>query len=151
MKVLKTVHRFPVVLVGSLLATASGAFENNKQVQVMPNEIKWTALPAAPGLKLSWLTGGQDKPGLYEVRVHLDKGTVVPPHTHPDRRCVTVLAGELYAAEGSTVDTSKAKRLPAGSFHCVEANVPHYVLAKEKAVDFQDSGIGPTGTVWIKK
>jgi quercetin dioxygenase-like cupin family protein len=151
MKVLKAVHRLPVFLVASLAATAPGAAENDKQVQVMPDQIKWTAVPAAPGLKLSWLTGGQDKPGLYEVRVHLDKGAVVPPHTHPDRRCATVLAGELYAAEGSTVDTSRIKRLPAGSFHCVEPNVPHYVLAKDSEVVFQDSGIGPTATLWIKK
>jgi quercetin dioxygenase-like cupin family protein len=151
MKVLKALHRLPVVLVASLAATASGAAENVKQVQVMPNEIKWTAVPAAPGLKLSWLIGGQDKPGLYELRVHLDKGAVVPPHTHPDRRCVTVLTGELYAAEGSTVDTTRIKRFPAGSFHCVEAKVPHYVLAKDSEVVFQDSGTGPTGTVWIKK
>lgn len=151
MKMLKAVHSLPLLLVASLAATASGAAEKDKQVQVMPDEIKWTTVPAAPGLKLSWLTGGQDKPGLYELRVHLDRGAVVPPHTHPDRRCVTVLAGELYAAEGSTVDTSKIKRFPAGSFHCVEAKVPHYVLAKDSEVDFQDSGVGPTGTVWIKK
>jgi quercetin dioxygenase-like cupin family protein len=151
MKMLTAIHSLPVLLVASLAATASGAAENDQQVQVMPNEIKWTPVPAAPGLKLSWLTGGQDKPGLYEVRVHLDKGAVVPPHTHPDRRCLTVLAGELYAAEGSTVDASKAKRFPTGSFHCVAAKVPHYVLAKDREVDFQDSGIGPTGTAWIKK
>jgi quercetin dioxygenase-like cupin family protein len=151
MNMLKAARTLPLLLIASFAATASGAAEKDKQVQVMPDEIKWTAVPAASGLKLSWLTGAQDKPGLYELRVHLDKGAVVPPHTHPDRRCVTVLAGDLYAAEGSTVDTSKIKRFPAGSFHCVEAKVPHYVLAKDSEVDFQDSGIGPTGTSWIKK
>ena len=139
------------MILASLTTTSYCAAEDNERTQIMPGEIKWTAVPAAPGLKISWLTGGQDKAGLYELRVHVDKGAVVPPHTHPDRRCATVLAGDLYAAEGSTVDATKMKRFPPGSFHCVEANVPHYVLAKDSEVDFQDSGVAPTGTAGIKK
>jgi quercetin dioxygenase-like cupin family protein len=136
---------------GLLTAAADSGADDHGRTQIMPNEIKWTAVPAVPGLKLSWLTGAQDKAGLYELRVHLDKGAMVPPHTHPDRRCVTVLSGDLYAAEGSTVDAGKMKRFPQHSFHCVEAGVPHYVLAKDSEVDFQDSGVAPTGTTWIKK
>jgi hypothetical protein len=64
---------------------------------------------------------------------------------------VTVLKADLYAAEGSTVDTAGVKRFPPGSFHCVDAGVPHYVMARDSEVDFQDCGIAPTGTVWIKK
>lgn len=140
------------VVFSVLLSTAAhGDTENNERTQIMPDEIKWSAMPEAPGLKVSWLTGAQDKGGLYELRVHLDKGVMVPPYTHPDRRCVTVLSGDVYAAEGSTVDESKLKKFPPGSFHCVGAGIPHYVLAKDSEVNFQDSGVAPTGTTWIKK
>ena len=151
MKSVTMVFCFSGLFLTSFAPAAYSAAGANEQTQIMPNDIKWTAVPAAPGLKISWLTGAQDKAGLYELRVHLDKGAVVPPHTHPDRRCATVLTGDLYAAEGSTVDATKMKRFPPGSFHCVEAGVPHYVLAKDSEVDFQDSGVAPTGTAWIKK
>jgi quercetin dioxygenase-like cupin family protein len=151
MKKVMIAYCLPGLIFASFTTAAYSAAENNERTQIMPNEMKWTAVPAAPGLKISWLTGAQDKAGLYELRVHLDKGAVVPPHTHPDRRCATVLTGDLYAAEGSTVEATKMKRFPPGSFHCVEAGVPHYVLAKDSEVDFQDSGIAPTGTTWIKK
>lgn len=151
MKSISVVSVFAGVFSLPLLSTPCIAADNHERIQIMPDEIRWTAVPAAPGLKISWLTGAQDKAGLYELRVHLDKGAMVPPHTHPDRRCVTVLNGELYAAEGSTVDAAGMKRFPPGSFHCVDAGVPHYVMARDSEVDFQDSGIAPTGTAWIKK
>lgn len=70
MKVPNAVHSLPVLFIASLAVITSSAAENNKQVQVMPDEIKWTAVPVAPGLKVSWLTGGQGKPepGLPPVR-----------------------------------------------------------------------------------
>lgn len=146
------VSRHLKALLAALVTTcAYGANDNAQHVQIMPDEIKWTEVPAAPGLKISWLIGSQDKPGLYELRVHLMKGAVIPPHTHPDRRCVTVLSGDFYGAEGSIVETNKTKRFPPGSFHCVDAGVPHYVVAKDGDIDFQDSGIAPTGTAWLKK
>jgi hypothetical protein len=43
------------------------------------------------------------------------------------------------------------KRFPPGSFHCVDAGVSRYVIARDSEVDFQDSGIAPTGTAWIRK
>lgn len=100
---------------------------------------------------MAWLAGGNDKTGLYELRVHLAPGGVVPPHTHPDARCATVLSGDLSAGQGSTIDPSSAKKYSAGSFHCVPAGVPHYVFAKDGDVMFQDSGVGPTGLTWLKK
>jgi quercetin dioxygenase-like cupin family protein len=142
---------FACVFSAALLSTPCNAADHHERTQIMPNEIRWAAVPAVPSLKISWLTGAQDRAGLYELRVHLDKGAMVPPHTHPDRRCVTVLQGNLYAAEGSTVDAAGMKRFPPGSFHCVDAGVPHYVIARDSEVDFQDSGIAPTGTVWIRK
>ena len=151
MKAIMIAYCLSSLVLASFTTAAYSAADNNERTQIMPDEIKWTAVPSAPGLKLSWLTGAQDKAGLYELRVHLDKGAVVPPHTHPDRRCATVLSGDLYAAEGTTVDATKVKRFPRGSFHCVEAGVPHYVLAKDSEVDFQDSGVAPTGTTWVKK
>jgi quercetin dioxygenase-like cupin family protein len=103
MKPITVVAVLACVFSVSLLSAPCNAADHHERPQIMPNVIQWTAVPAAPGLKISWLTGAQDKAGLYELRVHLDKGAMVPPHTRPDRRCLTVLQGNLYVAEGSTV------------------------------------------------
>lgn len=115
------------------------------------DQIAWKALAPAPGVEVAFLNGGMDKPGLYELRVRMAPGSVIPPHTHPDTRYFTILSGELYAGVGDTFKPETARRLSAGSFMVMQAGVPHYVLTKDSPVVFQDSGIGPTGTQWLKK
>ena len=136
------------------LSTSSAAVaegDSAAAIEINPDAIKWMSPPGMTGVQLAWLTGGADKPGLYELRVRLAAGAVVPPHTHPDTRCATVLSGELYAGHGNAIDPGTVKKYSAGSFHCVPAGVPHYVYAKEGEVSFQDSGVGPTATNWLKK
>lgn len=151
MTLLRCIKIIPILLA---LAPVSAVFgeADHQGIQVMPDAIKWTSPPAVPGLRLAWLTGGADsKAGLYELRVRLAQGAMVPPHTHPDERCATVLSGDLYAGQGSTFEPEKTTLYPPGSFHCVPAGVAHYVWAKNGEVVFQDSGVAPTGTNWIKK
>lgn len=133
------------------IAAAYGQSATAQPSEIMPEAIKWMSTPTLPGVQLAWLTGGADQAGLYELRVHLAAGATVPPHAHPDTRCATVLSGDLYAGRGNAGEPQNAKRYPAGSFHCVPAGVVHYVVAKDGEVVFQDSGVGPTGTDWIKK
>ena len=117
-----------MVLVVAAASTAYG--EGDARVQIMPDEIKWVSPPAVSGLQLAFLIGGAEKPGLYELRVRLASGAIVPPHTHTDSRCATVLSGELYAGEGNTFEPEKTRMYPPGSFHCVAAGIPHSVWAK---------------------
>jgi quercetin dioxygenase-like cupin family protein len=151
MKSRNFVKIFSVIVIATITSVAYGDSENEKAVRIKADEISWTPVPAVPGEKISWLTGSQDKAGPYALRAHLAKGATIPPHTHPDRRCVTVLSGNLYFAEGKTVDMDKTNKFPAGSFLCVEAGVPHYVSAKDGDAEFQDSGVAPTATVWLNK
>jgi quercetin dioxygenase-like cupin family protein len=62
-------------------------------IQLLPDQIKWTPLPADVTSGATWmmLVGPLDKPVHYTLRVHLEKGGMVTPHTHPDARYVTVL------------------------------------------------------------
>jgi quercetin dioxygenase-like cupin family protein len=76
---------------------------------------------------------------------------MVTPHTHPDARHVTVLAGEVYAGTGDTVNEATSKRFPAGSFFVVPAGTVHYSWAKDGEVTYQESGIGPTSNSYLKK
>ena len=151
MSLLRSATIIPIVLALASVSGAYGEGDAAQRIQIMPDDIKWVSLPAVSGLQLAFLIGGAEKPGLYELRVRLAQGAVVPPHTHTDSRCATVLSGELYVGEDNAFEAEKTKMYPPGSFHCVPAGVAHYVWAKNGEVVFQDSGVGPTGTNWVKK
>ena len=116
---------------------------------VSPDSAKWTSSPAMPGVQAAWLTGALGKPGLYILRVKIKANAVIPPHTHPDERSTTVLAGTVYVGFGEVVDTGKVVAVHAGSVYIVPANMPHYILAKNGDAVYQESGYGPTANQMI--
>ena len=122
-------------------------------IQLLPDQIKWAALPpdVAPGAQSMTLVGPLDQPVHYTLRVHLEKGGMVTSHTHPDARYVTLLAGAVYAGTGDTVNEATSKRFPTGSFFVVPAGTVHYSWAKDGETTYQESGIGPTLSNYVKK
>jgi len=141
------------VALSAAMAATVAVHAQDSAVQLLPDQIKWAALPpdVAPGAQWMMLVGPLDKPVHYTLRVHLEKGGMVTPHTHPDARYVTVLAGEVYAGMGDTVNEATSKRFPAGSFFIVPAGHVHYSWAKDGEVTYQESGIGPTSNAYLKK
>ena len=141
-----------LVLSVASLAASSGCAQGkaDQPVRIFPDQIKWDAqLPT--GARAAVLSGPLDKPVLYLQRVRLIRGGMVPPHTHPDTRNITVLSGELYVGQGETMEADKSTRYPAGSYLVVPAGVVHYAWAKDGEVEYQESGIGPTATNFLKK
>lgn len=132
---------------------AAAAFAQGGLVQFLPDQIKWNAGPPGitQGAQTAVLSGPLDKAIPYTQRVHLAAGGVITPHTHPDTRHTTVLSGELSVGLGETIDPAKATRYPAGSFVVMPAGQAHYSLARNGEVTYQESGMGPTGTSFLKK
>ena len=106
-----------------------------------------------PWRKGANLTGAEiagdrnQKGSLYVNHVIYAKGVQIMPHTHPDERVVTVLAGTFYQGIGETFDESKAHALPAGSVVVIPPGTPHFGFARDGDVTLQEIGIGPTATV----
>ena len=123
----------------------------SNETAVMPEQIKWMTQAASPGMRYSFLTGRGDQPGFYEQRVEMNAGAMVPPHVHPDARCVTVLSGSLSVGKGEVAIPSEMKSFPAGSFYCIPAGAAHYVSAQNGNVVYQEGGVGPTGITFFKK
>ncbi len=143
-----------LLVVGALAgAAAAVAFAQANVVQFMPGDIKWTSPPAGvtKDAQAAVLAGPLDKPVPYTQRVRLAPGGMITPHTHPDVRQTTVLSGELTVGLGETFDAAKETRYPAGSFVVMPGGQPHYSLAKNGEVVYQESGYGPTGTNFLKK
>jgi quercetin dioxygenase-like cupin family protein len=118
---------------------------------LLPDSFRWLSPPDNAALKSAWILGNEQKPGPYILRVKLAAGGRIPPHTHPDERNSTALSGTIYVGFGETFDESKVVAIPAGAVYVIPANVPHYVWAKDGDAIYQESGVGPTGTSFIKR
>ena len=116
---------------------------------VRPESFEWFSPPGNPGLEAAWVVGAEREPGLYAQRVRLAAGARIAPHTHPDTRYSTVPSGTLYVGFGSTVDDAAMVAVPAGAVYVAPANQPHYLWARDGEVVYQESGMGPTGTVAV--
>jgi quercetin dioxygenase-like cupin family protein len=141
------------VALSAAMAAVVAVHAQDGAIQLLPDQLTWAALPPDVTSGAAWmlLVGPLDKPVHYTLRVHLEKGGMVTPHTHPDARYVTVLSGEVYAGMGDTVNEATSKRYPAGSFFVVPAGRVPYSWAKDGEVTYQESGIGPTSNAYIKK
>lgn len=117
----------------------------------LPDAFRWRSPPNNPALQSAWIVGNEQEPGPYLLRVKLAVGGRIAPHTHPDERNSTVLSGTVYVGFGETFDESKLVAVPVGAVYVTPANVPHYLLARDGDVMYQESGIGPTGTLFIKQ
>lgn len=113
---------------------------------ILPDALRWVSPPHTPGLEGAWALGAEEKTGPYILRVKLASGARIAPHSHPDERTTTVLAGTLYLAFGDVPDDAKLVAVPAGAIVVVPAGTIHHVWAREGAVTYQESGIGPTAT-----
>ena len=136
------------------LAVVSSIFISNAfgQVNVIsPETISWRGSPLTPGNEFGPIVGAASKPGLYIFRVKMAAGSRIPPHTHPDERHTTVLGGTIWVGVGETFDENKLVVAPTGAVFVVPANVAHYIWAKDGEAIFQESGIGPSATVPIKR
>jgi quercetin dioxygenase-like cupin family protein len=75
----------------------------------------------------------------------------IAPHTHPDQRISVVLEGTIHVGFGETFDDAAVVAIPAGGMYVAPAGTPHYVWAKEGAAIYQESGVGPTATTFVKR
>lgn len=132
---------------GSLTSVAFA--ETLTPAPVLPEQLRWISPPALPALQSAWVLGAETQSDLYLIRVKLALGGRIPPHTHPDKRMTTVLSGTLYVGFGTVWDESKIIAVPAGAVYAVPERIPHYLWAKDSAVIYQETGLGPTGTAFV--
>jgi mannose-6-phosphate isomerase-like protein (cupin superfamily) len=103
-----------------------------------------------PGGMIAVIAGAPDKPGPYATRVSLPANFVIKPHQHPDDRLYTVLSGTYSIGLGTEVDSTKLVWLRPGDVYVLPANTPHFHWTLRGPVTFQVSGIGPTGSRYIR-
>jgi quercetin dioxygenase-like cupin family protein len=137
------------VVIGVARADADG--HAAAPTPILAEQLRWSGPPNAPGLQMAWVLGNERDAGPYVMRVKLAPGTRIPPHTHPDERVCTVLAGAVYVAFGETFDETKGVAMPIGAVYVLPARVPHYVWTRDVEASYQETGVAPTGTTFIKQ
>ncbi|MEP7346362.1 MAG: cupin domain-containing protein [Gemmatimonadaceae bacterium] len=143
----------PTIATIALLALASVAGSTVQAqtppadfVQVRPQDIKWNPHPTVAGAQLAILLGDPAAEGPYAMRIRFAANTRVPPHTHPEARTYTVLAGEWKLGFGETFDAAQLRSYPAGSLYRLPADVVHYQASGATETIIQIQGRGPTAT-----
>ena len=83
------------------------------------------------GAKYAVLEGDRDHPGqTFTYAFWMPDGAWVQPHFHSADARVFVVSGTLLLGQGTALDKSAAKSIPAGSLVLVPAHAPHWEGAK---------------------
>lgn len=131
-------------------AEKTASLSANTFGHILPENMTWRAFPAfPPEARLSVLVGDPAKPGPYVVRVKLPGGVKLMPHTHPEDRIYTVIAGVFYIGIGTRFDAAALQAYPPGAVLVLPANTPHFHWAKSGDYMTQVAGTGPLGISYI--
>ena len=101
------------------------------------------------GVESAAVIGDSSQAELYVMVGRLAKGVVFPVHTHPDARLSTVLSGTMYYGVGETFEEIEFAAYPAGSVVYTPPDTPHWMWAQDGEIVVQESGFGPTGSVFL--
>lgn len=131
-----------------LAALATACASPPSPITPWTSGVDFTLMGAATGAGAfsASINGSTTKAAPYTIRVHITQGGKILPHTHPDDRLITVVAGNLCYGFGETFDERGCTMYPEGSYFIVPGNLPHYGFGREEAV-YQESGVGPSAFV----
>ncbi|QNP40771.1 cupin domain-containing protein [Lysobacter solisilvae (ex Woo and Kim 2020)] len=102
------------------------------------------------GLETRVLKGKPSGKGLYTILLTVPAHTRIAAHDHPDDRVATVISGTWYFGYGTKFDEHALKALPPGSFYTEPPGEAHFARTGDTAVVLQITGVGPTGTTYVK-
>ncbi len=145
--------KFLSLILFGLVLSAGGAIAamSSAPMTFTPASMHWVAQTgAAKGTSNAVMVGDPAKTGNSIMRVKMPDGFVNQPHYHAHDEYITIIAGTLLFGTGDTVDKSKAKVLPTGSFVMVPAGVHHWSVAQGVTIE-QVGGQGPLNNIPVKK
>ena len=104
------------VAIASFVSTHAVA-DDALPTPILPDTLRWIDAPGGLPAQAAWILGVESNPEPYLIRVKLQAGGRIPPHTHPDVRNSTVLSGTLYVGFGATFEEAKLVAIPAGAVY----------------------------------
>jgi hypothetical protein len=108
----------------------------------MPDQIEWKGRPGSTN-QAAILFGDPAKPGLYVQLLKRGPNDWSRPHSHPNDRFITVLAGTMWIGTGAKFDPNNTVPLKPGGYVRDIANQVHYDGTKEDGLTIEIIGMGP--------
>jgi hypothetical protein len=133
-------NKYPLAAYGAENVTIDRAMRDFK----MPQEFEWKSRPNSAS-QTAALFGDPTKPGLYIQLLKRGPDDWSQPHSHPNDRFITVLAGTMKIGTGAKFDKDRTVSLGPGSVIRDIANQMHYDGTGPEGLTIQIMGMGPAG------
>ncbi len=145
------------VAIAALGAARGAPAQSPAEIRITPDEFdRESASASGPGtsgvagIRTTVLKGDPTRPGLYTILLRVPPHTRIAAHRHPDNRVATVVSGTWYFGYGREFDAARLRALPPGSFYTEPPGRDHFAETRDSAVVVQISGVGPTGTTYVR-
>jgi hypothetical protein len=110
---------------------------------MLADQVPWKGRPGSVTQNAT-LLGDPAKPGLYVQLLKRGPDDWSQPHSHPNERFITVLAGTMLIGTGSKLDKNNTVAVkPGGYIHDI-ANQMHYDGTGPDGLTIEIVGIGPS-------
>jgi quercetin dioxygenase-like cupin family protein len=145
---------FGLIVCAGVAAIAAGPAPQSQPLpagfsEMRAADLKWVPNPAVPGSQTAVVFGDPTKAAPFAIRARFAAGTRVMPHTHPQPRTYTVLAGEFKLGFGRVFNAAALRSYPAGSVYRLPAGVPHFQASDTADTIVQIESIGPNATDFL--
>jgi hypothetical protein len=117
--------------------------DRNAREITLPDQIEWKGRTGSAN-QSAVLFGDPSKPGLYVQLLKRGPDDWVQPHSHPNDRFITVLAGTMLVGTGSKLDRNNTVAVKAGGHIRDFANQMHYDGTGPEGTTIEIVGMGPT-------
>lgn len=135
--------RIATLLLAFATGTAAGGTAPAAAIQQHEDDLKWGAGPPTlpSGTKVVVLEGNPREAGIFTMRLRVEEGATIVPHTHPRAERVTVLSGKVGVGFGESFDREQLHFFTDGDFYVNPPRVAHYVyFARDSEVQITAEG-----------
>ena len=127
----------------ALYGAEAGTIDRNARDYKTLDQVEWKGRPGSAS-QTAVLFGDPSKPGLYVQLLKRGPDDWSQPHSHPNDRFLTVLAGSMKIGTGAKFDKNNTVTLPPGSMIRDIANQTHYDGTGPDGLTLEIIGMGPT-------
>ena len=141
-----------LVFAASLCLLASTAYAQHSggaHKMVMPDDLKWSAVPSLPpGAQITVIEGPMNEAVPFTIRLKFPGNYTIPAHSHPAVERVTVLSGTFHMGTGDKFDKTKTHALTPGAMGIMQPGTNHFAWTAEETI-VQLNGNGPWGISYV--
>jgi len=117
-------------------------FDRNSRDYKLSDQSDWKDRPGS-GNQSAILFGDPSRPGLYVQLLKRGPNSWSQPHSHPNDRFITVLAGTMWIGTGNKFDPENTVPFKPENYVRDIANQTHFDGSKADGLTIEIVGIGP--------